>query len=225
MRFFFFLIIVVLLAGSFVAGVFYLVAKLLGQINFNPESQAWKKTVEELRARLKTQAAGALVPWDKEMLPLLSLNRLNVKKPGFFNNTAEGVFTTIFQEPVLAYAERMSGSIGVIIACTSDREYILRLKGKETEIWLNGQPFGIFVDGALLTAGKSGRLLGRLEQKPGEVQYPVLLGDSIAATIANPDKVDTPNPRAFTLLRALSAEEENTLLALTVLTVVAVQKG
>ncbi|HRI61215.1 MAG TPA: hypothetical protein PK228_15855, partial [Saprospiraceae bacterium] len=162
MRFFFFLVMVVLLVGSFIVGVFYLIAKLLGQINFNPESQAWKRTVEGLRTRLKSQAAGALVPWDKEMLPLLSLNRLNVKKPGFFNSTAEGVFTTIFQEPVLAYAEQKSGNTGVIIACTSDREYILRLKGSETEIWLNGQPFGVFVNGSLLAAGKSGRLLGRL---------------------------------------------------------------
>ncbi|MBV6442559.1 MAG: hypothetical protein EPGJADBJ_04277 [Saprospiraceae bacterium] len=220
MRFFFFLMMLVLMAGSIIVGIFYLIAKLLGQINFNPESQAWKKTVEGLRTRLRAVAAGALVPWDKEMLALLSLNRINVKKPGFFSSTAEGVFTTIFQEPVLAYTEQKSGNTGVIVARTSDREFIFRLKGKETEIWLNGQPFGILVDGSLLAAGKTSRLLARIEKKTGEAQFPVLLGDSVVASIANPALADSPNPRALTLLREVSAEEESVLLALTVLQVI-----
>lgn len=220
MRFFFFLLMLVLISGSLIVGAFYLIAKLLGRINFNPESQAWKKTLEGLRDKVKTQAAGALVPWDKEMLSLLSLNRSNVKKPGFFNSTAEGVFTTIFQEPVLAYAEQKSGGTGVIVARTSDREFIFRQKGKETEIWLNGQPFGVLVEGSLLAAGKSSRLLARIEKKAGEVQFPVLLGDAVVASIANPALADSPNPRALTLLRELSSEEESALLALTVLVVV-----
>lgn len=220
MRFLFAILILILLTGSLIVGIFYLIAKMIGRINFNPESQAWKKTLEGLRNKLKAQAAGALVPWDKEMLALLSLNRSNLKKPGFFNSTAEGVFLTIFQEPVMAYATQKSGQAGVIIARTSDREFIFRQKGKETEIWLNGQPFGVLVDGSLLAAGKTSRLLGRLEQKPDEVQFHVLFGDSIAASIANPAKADSPNPRALTLLREVSTEEENVLLALTVLVVV-----
>ena len=210
----------VFLAGSVIVGILYVIARFLSQINFNPESQAWKKTVEGLRARLKTQAAGALVPWDGEMLSLLSLNRSITKKPGFFNSASEGVFTTIFQEPVLAYAEQKSGNTGVLIARTSDREFIFRKKGKEIEIWLNGQPFGVLVDGSLLSAGRSPRLLARLESKSDEVQFPVLLGDKTVAAIANPLKTDSPNPRALALLRALSAEEESAVLALTVFVVV-----
>lgn len=220
MRFLFAILLLILLSGSLIVGIFYLIAKMIGRINFNPESQAWKKTVEGLRARLKAQAAGALVPWDKEMLSLLSLNRSNVKKPGIFNNTAEGVFTSIFQEPVLAYAMQKSGNTGVIVARTSDKEFIFRLKGKETEIWLNGQPFSVLVDGSMLAAGKTSRLLSRIEQKKEEAQFPVLLGNSIAASIANPAMVDSPNPRAMTLLREVSNEEESVLLALTVLAVV-----
>lgn len=216
MRFFFFLLMLVLISGSLVVGFFYLIAKLIGRINFNPESQAWKKTLEGLRDKVKAQAAGALVPWDKEMLSLLSLNRSNVKKPGFFNSTAEGVFTTIFQEPVLAYAEQKSGGRGVIVARTSDREFIFRLKGKETEIWLNGQPFGVLVDGSLIAAGKTSRLLASIEIKTGEVQFPVLLGNAVAASVTNPALADSPNPRALTLLREFSSEEESVLLALVV---------
>lgn len=220
MRFLFSFLLLIAVAGSIIVGIFYLVARAISQINFNPESQAWKKTMEALRARLRAQAAGALVPWDGEMLSLLSLNRSNVKKPGFFNSASEGVFTTIFQEPVLAYVRQQSGQTGVILARTSNREFTFRLKGKETEIWINGQPFGVYVDGSLLAAGRGSRLLARVESGRDKSQFPVLIGNSTAAAIANPEKADSPNPRALTLLRALSEEEENALLALTILTVV-----
>ncbi len=136
---------IVVMAGSFIVGMFYLIARVLGQLNLDPESQAWKNTVERLRTRLQSQAAGALVPWDSEMLSLLSLNRTMVRKPGFFNSsTSEGVFTSIYQEPVLAYAGQKKGDTAVLIARTSDREFTFRTRGNQTEIWVRGQPFGIF---------------------------------------------------------------------------------
>lgn len=216
MRFLFGLLLLVLMVGGFIIGILYLIARLLGQINFNPESQAWKKMVEVLRTRLKSQAAGALVPWDREMLSLLSLNREKLKKSTFFNNFSEGMLTTIFQEPVLAFAEQKSGRNAVLIARTSDREFIFRMKGRETEIWLNSQPFGVLVDGSLLAAGRGGRLLGRVDVHAQEAQYPVTLDNKVAASIANPARADSPNPRALTLLRDLTAEEETVLLALTI---------
>lgn len=207
----------ILMAGLFVTGIVYLIAKAISGISFNPESASWKKMLERLRVRLHQSLAGTLIPWDHETLSLLSLNRSIVKKPGFFNNTTEGVFTTIFHEPVLAYVSQKSGANSVSIARTADREFIYREKGRETEIWLNSQPFGVFVDGALLAAGRGGRLLARLEDANSDLQLPVLIGNSVAASIANPARVSSPNPRVLTLLRELNPEEENALLALTIL--------
>ena len=209
----------VIMAGSFIIGMFYLISRVLGQLNLDPESQAWKNTVERLRARLQSQAAGALIPWDKETLSLLSLNQTMVKKPGLIGSTYEGVFTTIYQEPALAYAAQKKGSTSVLIARTSDREITFRRRELETEIWVGGQPFGIFTDNALISAGKNSRLLARIEQSEKVSQIPVLLGDSTAATINNPELAGDmgPNPRALTVLRELSKEEENALLALTVM--------
>ncbi|MBK8193286.1 MAG: hypothetical protein IPK76_08770 [Lewinellaceae bacterium] len=220
MRFLLPFLMLVVMAGSFIVGMFYLIARVLGQLNLDPESQAWKTTVERLRTRLMAQAAGALVPWDHEMLSLLSLNQKSVKKPGFFNSsTSEGVFTTIYQEPVLAYAAQKKGETSVLIARTSDRELTFRTRGKETEIWVGGQPFGIFVDGALISAGRNNRLLAKMEADAGDRQFPVLIGDSTAAAIANPGMADSagPNPRALTMLREISKDEENALLALAVM--------
>ncbi len=223
MRFLLPFLMIVVMAGSFIIGMFYLIARVLGQLNLDPESQAWKNTVQNLRTRLQAQTTGALVPWDSEMLSLLSINRKMILKPGFFNSsTSEGVFSTIYQEPVLAFAARKKGDTGVLIARTSDREFTFRTRGKETEIWVGGQPFAVFADGALIAAGRGSRLLAQLDTDSQEAQFPVLLGNTTAAAIANPANAATagPNPRALTLLREVSESEENTLLVLAILQMV-----
>lgn len=207
---------IVFFVSLFIIGIFYLVARAISGFSLNPGSAAWKRMVERLRNRIKDQKAGVLVPWDAEMLGLLSLNRSVLKKPGFFDNVTEGVFTTIFHEPVLAYVSIKNGANTVTLARTSDREFIYRQKGREIEIWLNGQPFGVLVDGALLAAGRGSRLLAQLEAGKDETQTPVLIGNGTAAAIAKSGRGAGPNPRALTLMRDLGPEEENALLALTI---------
>lgn len=213
------LLLMLFMVVTFVVGVVFTIARSMFNFALNPDTRAWRNLLERLRARLsKRTAATPLIPWDSEMAALLSLNRIDVKKPGWFDGISEGVFTSIYHEPVLAYAGQLSGKNGVLLARTSDREFIFRIKGKETEIWVNQQPFGVLVDGSLLAAGRNNRLLARIEAEPAESQFPVLLADNkTAAAISNPTKTSMPNPRAISLLRALSAEEENTVLALAVL--------
>lgn len=216
------LLFMLFMVVTFVVGIVFTIARSVFNFALNPDTRAWRNLLDRLRARLsKRMAASKLVPWDGEMAALLSLNRIDVKKPGWFDGISEGVFTTIYHEPVLAYAGQLSGKNGVLLARTSDREFIFRIKGKETEIWVNQQPFGVLVDGTLLAAGRGSRLLARLEAEPAESQFPVLLADNkTAASISNPAKTSMPNPRALSLLRTLSPEEENAVLALAVLKMV-----
>ena len=208
-----------LTTGLFIVGVFYFIARLLSRIVFDPGSQAWKRTLEKIRTRLRAQAAGALVPWDAEMIGLLSLNQTNVKKPGWWDSFLEGVFTSIYHEPVVSYAGQISGKTAVFIARTSAKEFIFRQKEKETEIWINNQPFGVYISGVLLAAGKSSQMLARLEPNAEEAQWPVMIGDKAAAAITNPARIASagPNPRALTMLRKVNIEEEDALLALTLM--------
>ncbi len=218
MRILFSLFFLLFTISSIVVGIIWVIAKTVGQATFNPESKAWKSAVQGLRARLNFSLGNTLVPWDGEMLSLLSLNQRINKKPGWLDNTTEGIFTSIYQEPVLAYAERKSGKNALLLARTSDREFVFRKRDKETEIWVNGQPLGTYVDGVLLSPDSKSQLLARVEIEPGESQYPVLLGAGTAASINNPAASQrSPNPRALTLLRDLKPEEESALLALTVL--------
>lgn len=213
MKILFGLFTVLLTVAFFIVGVVYLIARVFGQIAWNPESKAFKRLLESLRARLKKQSAN-LVPWDHEMPGLLSLNRINEKKSGWFDPVSSGQLTTIYQEPVLSYVTQNAGKVRLTLARTSDREFILRQKGRETEIWLNGQPFGLFLDGNLLAPGKNARILARLDDRGDETQSPLLLGNSPAVTLSNPERKSGPNPRALTLLRELTPEEENAALAM-----------
>lgn len=217
MRFLLSLLFMVLTAGVFISGVVFLIAKTFTQMLSNPDGKAWKKTLERLRARLNKRYP-TLIPWDKEMLSLLSLNR-ELKKPGWFDNVYEGVYLSIFQEPILAFVQMKNGANSVMLARTSDREFVFRQKGAETEIWINSQPFAVLVNGNLLAAGKGSRLIAQVDTTTGDAHFPVTFGNQTAASINNPEHAAerSPNPRVLTLLREMNPEEDNALLALAIL--------
>lgn len=206
----------VVVAATAITGVVYILARLLTPLLSSPDSQAWKHLLKKLSDHLDKHY-GSLVPWDKDMLGLLSLNKQDERKPGVFGSIRSGVYSSIYHEPVLAYATLKSGQNAVTLARTSDREFVFRKKAKETEIWINKEPFGLYIDGNLISAGKGGRMIGRLEKRPEESAFPVVLGDAPSATLSNPVVVRSPNPRALTMLKDMGPEEQNTLLAMAIL--------
>lgn len=203
--------------AGLVAGVVDLIMRSIDEALNGPGTKAWDNRVQRLRAAAQKFAAG-LVPWDAEMLRLLSLNRSKVQKPGWFGGPGGGIFTTIYHEPVLAYVLESGGKNRLLLARTSDREFVFRLKEKETEIWVNRQPLGVLVNGALLAAGKGGRLLAQFDPASADQpQTPLNIADRPAVALANPALADSPMPRALTWLRDLTPEEETTALALAIL--------
>jgi hypothetical protein len=193
MRIFSVFLMLVFFVGMFITGIIYLISKAISGISFNPESNAWKTMLERLRKQAQKQLAGKLVPWDQEIMSLLSFNRSVVRNPGFFDSTAEGVYTTIFHEPVLAYASQVSGANSVTVARTSDREFIFRKKAKETEIWINGQPFAVFTGGALIAAGRTNRVIAQLNNSDqADLQLPVMIGDKEVASLSSPGQSESP---------------------------------
>jgi hypothetical protein len=217
------LLLALLMVGLFITGIFYFVASVLGSLAFNPQSRAWKEMIAKLRARLtpKKGAKPSKLPetlhaFDSETLAHLSLKPTILKKAGWGDLVFEGVFSTIYQEPVMAFAGQKNGKNGAIVAKTSQKEFIFRLKGKEVEIWENNQPYAVFADGTLLSSGKQSKLLAKLEPDAELRQWPVLLGQSEGATLTNVQRAVSPIPRAVTMLRNLSPEEEQALLLLAV---------
>jgi hypothetical protein len=212
------LLFAALLAGLFITGIFYFVASVLSRIAFNPDSRAWKELLNKLRARVRQKNSTPLHSIDSEALTQLLLKPKILKKAGWRDSTFEGVFSTIYQEPVLVFAgQRSGGNTAAIVAQTSEKEFVFRQKGKETEIWQDGQPYAVFVNGALLSSGKQAKMLAKLEPDSELRQWPVLLGHSEGATLTNAERAISPIPRAVTLLRNLSPEEEQALLVLWVI--------
>lgn len=222
MRFLFFFLFVVLISVAFVAAVLYYIVRAFAAMStaVKPGTKAWDTSVSGLRQQL-AERAQQLTPWEEDTLQLLSVNKLQEKKASLLSTAETGVIGSIYQEPVVAYATKGQGKNTLAVARTSDREYVYRRKDRETEIWMNGQPLGVLVDGSLLAPGRSSKLLAQVQENQEESAFPVLLNNQTTVTISNPDKVrgTTPNPRALSLLRNVSPEEENVVLALTLLQV------
>lgn len=215
------LLFAALLVGLFITGIFFFIASVLSNIAFNPASRAWKELLGKLRGRLTKRPLTKGMPetltaCDAETLAHLSLKPKILKKAGWRDPIFGGFFSTIYQEPVMVFAGQKSGKTSVVVAKTMDKEFVFRQKGKETEIWLNDQPYAVLVDGVLLSSGKQSRMLAKQETDPELRQWPVLLGQSEAATITNGARAVSPIPRAVTMLRNLTPEEEQVILVLAV---------
>lgn len=193
---------------------FRVVARALSHVAFNPGSAQGGAKIQDLRAKLQEVATGALHPWDAESLGLLSLKVQYSKKPGWTDRTATGAIVSIYQEPLIAFARAEAGRDKLTLARTSAHEFLLRHKGKETEIWIDDKPYAVYFDGSLLESGKNSRLIARLEAPSDEEHAAILIGTTEAAMMNNPKRMVNPNPRAFSLLCQCSPEDEKAILAI-----------
>lgn len=219
MRFLFSFLVVVLTLAFLITAVIYLVKRAFSDVRLSMsgnDNAAFRDVLEQLRQQVKTLMP-ELVPWDGEMFSLLSLQQQPVRGKGSFRPTAMGYLLSIFQEPVVAFAAQAAGKNKVVLARVHDREYVFRKKDKEVEVWLNGEPFGLYTDGALLSTGKTAQLLARLEEKPSEQHSEVLLSNGRSVSLTNRERASGPNPRAAVLVKELTREEENAALAIALL--------
>ncbi len=218
MRFLFSFLVVVLTLAFLITTAIYLVGRVLRDVRWAGSSpSAFRDALEHLRQQVK-KLTPELVPWDGEMFSLLSLLRSPERSKGRFQRVTQGYLLSIFQEPVVAFAVQGQGNHRIALARTHDREFAFRQKGKkEVEIWLNGNPLGVLVDNTLLSPDKGGRLLARIDEKPSESYSEISLADGRSISLANRAQAKGPIPRAVVLAGALSPEEENIALALTLL--------
>ncbi|MBK8556538.1 MAG: hypothetical protein IPL65_12580 [Lewinellaceae bacterium] len=199
-----------------ITGGIWALVKVFSGLGIPVGDKATDGLIKKLRSLLQS-GRKALVPWEHEMMSLLSLNKSDSKKTGFWGKPASGTYTTIYHEPVLTFAKQRAGKTDLILAQTSDREFVFRKKDRQTEVWINGKPLGVFIDGVLLAPGSKSQMLAQLEINKEEQSFPLLLEGKPAAALTNPARKEGPNPRALTLLRDLPQEEEDLIMAMAVL--------
>ncbi len=188
-------------------------------LHFQP---GFKKVQKDL-AEIKQQTSSIeeqLIPWSGEEMELLSLKQIHQKKGSGILGSGQGVFTSIYDEPMVLYAYKnyiATRPNNVIWAKTAQHEYVYRTKNGRTSIHLNDQLIGDLSQDGQLVAPRTKELLAKVERNSHLDLIPVQVGSKEVASIINPDKAETLNSRAVQLINeSMQAQEEVLFLALLV---------
>jgi hypothetical protein len=180
-----------------------------------------KKLWADLR-KLRDQIAifsKDLIPWDKDEIAILSFNKTkSLVKDGFYK-IQKGVLHSIYHEPMISYALKKydpNGTNSILLARSTDHEYLFSKKGEITEVFIDNDYFGtISEDGEFINTTNQNRL-GRINKSASEYQS-VVVEEREVAGLLNPEKTDLMNQRAFQLLEKINEEEEMVLVSLSLM--------
>ncbi len=219
MRIIFFLLTLIFTAVIIVVGVSF-IAQFLK--NFQPGKSRVAEDVEKMKAALQL-FINDLVPWKNEELDLLSFNQINKKISKGLIKTGQGVITSIYHEPMIAWSYKRyvgGGDNAVIYASTSHHEFVFRIRNKGTFVMIDNEDIGEIRNNGVLYSVKTDRLLARINKESSKLALPILIGDKEVATLKSQDYVKQTNARAFELIADMNKEEEAILLSLTILEMV-----
>lgn len=193
------------------AGGLWLLWKLLG--NFSGKKIGFSGQSGSLRESVNARVAAGLTAWDAESFGLLAMSPAIDSGKNPFKNGQTGLITSIYQEPIAAWALAGSMENGELLVRNSEHEFFYRLKGREVEIRLDDQPFGTFVNNTLLDADRrAARQIGRLESAT-ELGREVFFSNRVLATIVEPGATKRMYPKALDGLREPFSEDEKKALA------------
>lgn len=191
--------------------------------NFQPSDRKINADIEQMRREIDKMDLN-LVPWDKEELELFSLNQINQLAKKSITTRATGVFTSIYQEPMLAYSFKkyVSPNLNAVLyARTAEHEYVYRIRKNGIKIMIDGQAIGVLDNEGALYSPRQKQLLAKLPRESEELLLPVIVNNKEVGHIVNPKRSEAANPRAFDLVDAdMTKAEEEVFLALGVLEVI-----
>jgi len=203
---------------AFIGFTYFATRKLFSLIkNYQPNESNVRKDVDRFRLTLAAQNE-ELVPWNREEMELLSLKEVEQKIKSRGTKEVEGTMKSIYQEPMVRYIYKkyVQPNNAVLIAKTSDREYIYRIRKKGIQIYLNNEPLGLLRKNGVLYDTKN---QGIAQIKPNKEAYstPILVNNQEKGNLLNPGQTEKEFPRAFELLSPMQRKEENYFLSLAIL--------
>ncbi|MFK7949093.1 MAG: hypothetical protein AB8G11_16000 [Saprospiraceae bacterium] len=213
-----FVILRLLFVVAFVGFTYFASRKLFSLIkNYQPNESNVRKDVDKFRLTL-TARNEELVPWNKEEMELLSLKEVEQKIKSRSTKEIEGTMKSIYQEPMVQYAYKkyVQPHNAVLVAKTSDREYIYRIRKKGIQIYLNNEPLGLLrKNGVLYTPDNQG--VAQIKPDKGAYSTPILVNNKEKGNLLNPGKTEKEFPRAFEMLSPMKRKEEDYFLSLAIL--------
>ncbi len=187
--------------------------------NLKPGRTKVQKDLAVIKSDLQPWLAD-LVPWSEEEMEQLSLNQINRKSKKGVSASAKGIYTTVYHEPVIAWAYKKYVSQkenAVAYARTTDHEFIYRIKNNEVEVVANNKLVGTVDAKGTLIPAKGQKMLAQINRQAEGLVLPVIVNGKQVGGLANAGKSPKPNARAFQLISKMSKEEEEMFLALGVL--------
>jgi hypothetical protein len=183
----------------------------------NPGLPGMKKDVLKLRGEVDKMAAD-LVPIDKNELDLLSGKLVGQRlKKRIFSRRAKGFITSIFDEPLLAYAVRKyptSSSKTIYYARSRKTELVFIRTRKGVQLYIDGKAVGRLKNNQILEL-KENQKLGELVASPS-LPEEVRVGNKKVALLNADTDSQSVHPRLFRFIGPVSTNEKKLLLALVV---------
>ncbi len=188
--------------------------------SFRPSGQSIENDFIALRKDLDA-AISTLIPWGDEELRLLSFKQQKTKKSQLITTVRSGVFTTIYDEPVLAYSLKKYASSKtniIVTAHTSDTEFQFHIFPEETQIRIDKQAVGILKANGMLYPLKGSSPLARIAPtSASDLSAPIYVSERLVASMTLEGRSRKINPRVFEEASSqLSSSEEKILLAIAI---------
>jgi hypothetical protein len=178
-----------------------------------------KKDIDQLRNQIQDYKS-KLVTFTHHEMELLSLNQSNKVSSKGFNKTVKGIFDTIYYENLVAYIiKKYPNGQSLTLITTSQDEFVYLNKGKVTHIYLNNVEAGILnTNGDFI--GMNNKKLAFVDGADHLPTHAVWIGQNNVGFISNPRYKDKTIPRAFSLLKEMSKDEQLIFLCLTLINLV-----
>ncbi len=190
--------------------------------NYRPGRTKIQADLNKIRAELAPLVAD-LVPWTAEEMEQLSFNQIKKSIKNGLVKTSKGVLTTIYHEPVIAWAYKKYVSRkenGLLYARTSNQEFIYRIKNGEVEMVVGEHLVGVLNQQGFLVDQKGNKQLAQISKNEDNLVLPVLVNNKLVGSMSNPQRKQKGNVRAFQHLVKLDKEEEEIVLSLSILELV-----
>ena len=213
-----FRIFLMLVLIVFATVIYFATRKLISLFkNFQPKDKNVKKDIDRFRLALAARTED-LVPWSEEEMQLLSLREVEQKIKNRGTKEIEGTLKSIYQEPMVQYVYKkyVQPTNAVLIAKTSNREFIYRIRKKGIQIYMNNSPLGLLrKNGVLYTSDNKG--VAQIKQNKEAYSIPILVNNQEKGSLLNKGKTDKEFPRAFELLAPMQTKEEDYFLSIAIL--------
>ncbi|MEQ8707088.1 MAG: hypothetical protein RIC19_24360 [Phaeodactylibacter sp.] len=195
-----------------------------GLKNFMPGDKRLFQDLQQLKESMQ-EWKPELVPISSEELDTFSFNQEQRSVRKRFGKTAKGVFTTIYHEPILAYAYKEYSGPGhkaVLFAETREKSYSFIKDKKGVRIAAGQRQLGTLKEDGKLYSPKGGKAIATLGQSANQL-LPVRTADRELGSLVDKPAAqnDELGQRAFQFVpNDLAEEEKDVFLALATLELV-----